>query len=266
MSSELIQTLSDELYGAVANQAPIAPLAARHPELGIEDAYAISLAVLGRRQAAGETLIGKKIGLTTQAVRDMLGIDEPDFGFLTDRMRVANGSTIHPATGLLPPMMESEIAFVLRDDLPTSGVTNADVLAATDYVAPCLEIVGTRFNTQKISIVDTVADNASADRFVLGDARADPRALDLAAVRCVTTRNGEVVSEGVGEAVMGTPLAAVAWLANRIGSFGVSLTAGDIVLAGSLVALTPAAPGDVYVAEFDGLGSVEARFAASPST
>ncbi|WP_305806985.1 fumarylacetoacetate hydrolase family protein [Stenotrophomonas sp. YIM B06876] len=159
------------------------------------------------------------------------------------------------------PMVEAEIALVLKRDLPTENVTAKQVLEATDYAAPCLELVDTRFETPRIRIVDTIADNASSALFVLGEGRVDPRKVDLAAITCVVTRNGEKQSEGVGAAVMGSPLHSTAWLANRLGAAGVSLNAGDIVLAGSLVPLAKIAAGDAFEATFAGLGSVSARFA-----
>jgi len=260
MKSQPVQSLSEDLYTALTEGVPIAPITPRYPELGIEDAYAVSLKVLERRVGSGEIEIGKKIGLTTPAVREMLGIDEPDFGFLTNAMQVDNGGTVPLGKGLLAPLIEAEIAFVLRDDLPVTGVTEEQVLASTAYITPCLEVVGTSFTTAKIGIVDTVADNASADRFVLGEAKTDPRAIDLAAVRCVMKCNGSPLSEGLGSDVMGTPLASVAWLANRLGSFGKKMSKGDIVLSGSLVPMAPVAVGDQYVADFQGLGDVSVSF------
>ncbi|MDZ3832610.1 MAG: 2-oxopent-4-enoate hydratase [Sphingopyxis sp.] len=259
--SAALPPLSDALYAALRNRAPVPLISARHPELTVDDAYRISLGVLEKRLAAGEKLVGKKIGLTAKAVQEMVGVDEPDFGFLTDAMEFANGATVAIAERLITPMVEAEIALVLKSDLPTAGVTAAMVLEATDYVAPCLEIVDTRFDTPRIGIVDTVADNASSALFVLGKGRVDPRECDLAAVRCALFRNEVKLSEGVGAAVLGSPLISAAWLANRLGAFGVALTAGDVVLPGSLVPFAPIAAGDTYVARFENLGSVTAKFA-----
>ncbi|MBK6707657.1 MAG: fumarylacetoacetate hydrolase family protein [Sphingomonadales bacterium] len=254
-------TLSGELYHALRHCAPIPLFSQRHPELDIDDAYRISLGVLERRQASGEKLVGKKIGLTAKAVQQMVGVDEPDFGFLTDAMQFADGDTVTIAGSMLTPMVEAEIALVMKSSLPTEGVTPEMVLEATDYVAASLEIVDTRFDTPRITIVDTVADNASSALFVLGEDRVDPRKIDLAAVRCTLSCNGQQLSEGVGAAVLGSPLISVAWLANRLGAFGVALEAGDIVLPGSLVPFAPINAGDSFVAEFTGIGSVTAKFA-----
>lgn len=260
MSADL-NTLAGEIYHALRNRSPITLISERHPELDVEDAYRISLGVLERRQADGEKLVGKKIGLTAKAVQQMVGVDEPDFGFLTDAMQFADGETVTIADSMLTPMVEPEIALVLKSTLPTEGVTPEMVREATDYAVASLEIVDTRFNTMKITIVDTVADNASSAMFVLGKDRIDPYAIELETVQCQLIRNGEKISDGVGAAVLGSPYISAAWLANRLGSVGVALEAGDVVLPGSLTPFAPIASGDTFVAEFSGIGSVTAKFA-----
>ena len=248
-----------DLYAALRNRSTIAPLAARDPALTIDDAYAISLAFLKRRLADGERVVGKKIGVTSKAVQDMLGVYQPDFGFLTDAMHI-DGDIDIAATGLIQPRAEAEIAFILKDSLTGPGVTAADVIAATASIAPCFEIVDSRIDDWKISIVDTVADNASCGVFVLGEARADPNAYDLPALRVTVTKNGAPLSEGLGSAVQGNPAEAVAWLANTLGAHGVTLDAGDIILSGSLVPLENAVRGDVFDMTLHGIGSCTARF------
>lgn len=260
MSGDLT-ALSGELYAALRNRAPIPLISLRHPELDVDDAYRISLGVLERRQADGEKLVGKKIGLTAKAVQQMVGVDEPDFGFLTDAMQFSDGDTVTIAKSMLTPMVEPEIALVMKASLPTEGVTPEMVREATDYAAASLEIVDTRFDTQKITIVDTVADNASSALFVLGKDRIDPFSIALEEVQCQLIKNGEKISEGVGAAVLGSPYISAAWLANRLGAFGVALEAGDVVLPGSLTPFAPIAAGDSFVAEFSGIGSVSATFA-----
>ena len=230
----------------------------RDPSLTIDDAYAISLSILDRRLADGERVVGKKIGVTSKAVQDMLGVHQPDFGFLTNRMRVGEEISLE-RHGLIQPRAEAEIAFVLRSDLNGPGVTAEDVLAATESIAPCFEIVDSRIEDWKIGIVDTVADNASCGVFVLGDARVDPRGLDLPSLHCTVTKNGAPLSEGYGSAVQGSPLQAVAWLANTLGAYGVTLNAGDVILSGSLVSLAPASSGDVFEMELHGIGRCAAR-------
>ncbi|ARS26369.1 fumarylacetoacetate hydrolase family protein [Sphingomonas sp. KC8] len=248
-----------ELYTALRERRTVTPLMARDTTLTIDDAYAISLDALKRRQADGEKVIGKKIGVTSKAVQDMLGVHQPDFGFLTDQMWIEGDIDI-AATGLIQPRAEAEIAFILKSDLNGPGITAADVLAATESIAPCFEIVDSRIQDWKIGIVDTVADNASCGVFVVGDARVDPRDFDLPALHVTVTKNGEPLSEGYGSAVQGSPLQAVAWLANTLGAHGVTLNAGDIILSGSLVPLAPAVAGDVFEMELHGIGRCTARF------
>lgn len=248
-----------ELYTALRERRMVEPLMARDATLTVDDAYAISLNALKRREADGEKVIGKKIGVTSKAVQDMLGVHQPDFGFLTDQMWIEGDIDI-AATGLIQPRAEAEIAFILKSDLNGPGITAADVLAATESIAPCFEIVDSRIQDWKIGIVDTVADNASCGVFVVGDARVDPRDFDLPALHVTVTKNGEPLSEGYGSAVQGSPLQAVAWLANTLGAHGVTLNAGDIILSGSLVPLAPAVAGDVFEMELHGIGRCVARF------
>ncbi len=189
----------------------------------------------------------------------MLGVRQPDFGFLTECMWV--GETIDlERCGLIQPRAEAEIAFILRDGLKGPGVTAEQVIAATESIAPCFEIVDSRIRDWKIGIVDTVADNASCGVFVLGEARSSPHGLDLPSLHVTVRKNGLPLSEGYGSAVQGSPAQAVAWLANTLGAYGVSLDAGDIILSGSLVPLAPAAAGDLFEMELHGVGRCAARF------
>jgi 2-oxopent-4-enoate/cis-2-oxohex-4-enoate hydratase len=243
--ADLNERLAGELYNALRDRRTVSPLIERHPELGIDDAYAISLSALARRRKDGERVVGKKIGVTSKAVQDMLGVHQPDFGFLTDRMWI-KGEIDLAAAGLIQPRAEAEIAFVLRHALRGPGITAADVVAATDYIAPCFEIVDSRIRDWKIGIVDTVADNASCGVFVIGDAKLDPAGLDLPNLHVAVAKNGQPLSEGYGHAVQGDPAQAVAWLANTLGAYGVTLDAGDLILSGSLVPLEPAAKGDIF--------------------
>jgi len=254
------ETYTAELYDALRAGKTVTPLMARDSSLTIDDAYAISLGILERRKADGEKVVGKKIGVTSKAVQDMLGVHQPDFGFLTDRMWI-EGETIDIAeTGMIQPRAEAEIAFVLRDGLKGPGVTAEQVIAATESIAPCFEIVDSRIEDWKIGIVDTVADNASCGVFVIGEARADPRAHDLPNLHVTVTKNGAPLSEGYGHAVQGSPAEAVAWLANTLGAYGVTLDAGDVILSGSLVPLAPAVAGDVFEMDLKGIGRCVARF------
>jgi len=241
----IAETYGRELYEALRARRTVAPLIERDASLTIDDAYAISLDFLGRRLADGERVVGKKIGVTSKAVQDMLGVHQPDFGFLTDDMFV-DGPIDIDAKRLIAPRAEAEIAFILKTSLAGPGVTAQDVLAATESIAPCFEIVDSRITDWKIGIVDTVADNASCGIFVLGEQRLDPRGLDLPGLHVSVSKNGSPLSEGYGHAVQGDPAQAVAWLANTLGAHGVTLDAGDVILSGSLVPLAPAHKGDIF--------------------
>lgn len=259
--TDLISTLGAQLHRALRTRTVVPPLTERFPELTIDDAYAISLDFLARRQREGERVVGKKIGVTSKVVQDMLGVDQPDFGFLTDAMQVGNGATVDIArAGLIQPRIEAEIAFVLNRGLQGPGISAADVLDATAAVLPCFEVVDSRIQDWRIRIIDTVADNASCGVFVLGDERVDPRTLDLPAVRVCMYKNGLPLSEGLGSAVQGSPLNAVAWLANTLGAYGVALGSGDVILSGSLVPLAPACAGDRFEMDLAGIGRATLSF------
>src|SRR3984957_4726481 len=242
------------LYDALRGRSTLPPLIVGDPTLTIDDAYAISLATLELRERDGERVVGKKIGVTSKAVQDMLGVHQPDFGFLTDRMWVQGETIDVDDHGLIQPRAEAEIAFILKNGLAGPGITAADVIEATDSIAPCFEIVDSRIANWKIGIIDTVADNASCGVFVISQARASARHHDLPALHVTVTKNGAPLSEGYGSAVQGSPAEAVAWLANTLGAYGVKLDAGDVILSGSLVPLAPAAKGDVFGMELHGIG------------
>jgi 2-oxopent-4-enoate/cis-2-oxohex-4-enoate hydratase len=262
MDAATISALGDELFAALRDRRTLAPLTSREPEITIDDAYRISLRFLEQRLAGGEKLVGKKIGVTSKPVQDMLGVRQPDFGFLTDRMNVANGASVSfKQAGLIQPRAEGEIAFVLKRDLCGSHITAEQVLDATDYVSACFEIVDSRIHDWKIKIQDTVADNASCGVFVIGDARIDPRSLDLAAAKMDIHKNGEHVASGLGSAVQGHPATAVAWLANTLGKFGIPFLAGEIILSGSLAPLLPAVAGDRFEMTIAGIGAASVSFA-----
>ena len=260
MDQHLISELGDALYTALRTRQTLSPLTTHHPEISIDDAYYISLHILQRRIATGEQLVGKKIGVTSKAVQDMLNVHQPDFGFLTDAMHYANGASISLSqSGLIQPRAEGEIAFILKEDLH-GNVTREDVLDATEWVLPCFEIVDSRITDWKIRIQDTVADNASCGVFVLGDQRTAPRELDLASVRLDLLRNGIAAGSGLGSAVQGHPAEAVAWLANTLGRFGIPFRAGEIILSGSLAPLVPASAGDSFELTIEGLGAASVSF------
>ena len=226
MDKAKIQHYGNELYQALLDRKAVDPLTDREPSITIEDAYEIQLRMIQRRLDAGETIVGKKIGVTSKVVMDMLKVNQPDFGQMTSGMVFNEGEAIR-ADSLIAPRAEAEVAFVLKRDLMGPGVTAADVLRATDFVVPCFEIVDSRVRDWKIKIQDTVADNASCGVLTLGGVRRSPRQLDLALAGMVLEKNGEVISTSTGAAVQGSPANAVAWLANTLGRLGIGLKAGD---------------------------------------
>lgn len=239
------QNLGQELYEALRSGTPIKPLTHRFETIDIEDAYRISEHMLKLREDNdGEKVVGKKIGVTSAAVQEMLGVFQPDFGFLTDTMTCNNGDSVKIDGQLISPRAEAEIAFMLKQDLQGPGVTETDVLAATDYIMPCFEIVDSRIENWQIAIQDTIADNASCGVYVCGDEKIDPNNLDLPNLEVQVFKNGEAISNGKGSAVQGNPLTAVAWLANTLGEFGIPFKAGEVILSGSLVPLEPVVAGD----------------------
>ena len=262
MNKEKIQHWSDALYSALRTREVIDPLTDNEAEITIEDAYEISKGILDRRiREDGEKVIGKKIGVTSKAVMNMLGVDQPDFGYLTDGMVIGEGESLAISECMIQPRAEGELAFVLKKDLVGPGVTASDVLAATDFVVPCFEIVDSRIRDWKIKIQDTVADNASCGYFVLGQDAVDPRKVDLTTCGMVMELNGEVCSTGAGAAALGaSPVNCVVWLANTLGRLGVPLKAGEVILSGSLVPLQPVKPGDYMSVSIGGIGRTRIRF------
>lgn len=259
MNQDQIEQASEELYTALKHCEQVMPLKERYPDITVDSAYEISLRLLAKRLADGEKVVGKKIGVTSKAVQDMLNVFQPDFGFLTDKMMFSDRITI--GDQMIQPKAEGEIAFLLRSSLVGPGVTEEDVLNATESVMPCFEIVDSRIKDWKISIEDTVADNASCGLFVVNQKAAkDPRDLDLPSCKMVVHKNGEFLSEGEGTAALGNPLTCVAWLANVLGEYGVTLEAGDIILSGSLVPLEPVKVGDTMSLSITSIGELSIDF------
>jgi 2-oxopent-4-enoate/cis-2-oxohex-4-enoate hydratase len=259
MDSNLLRKLGDELHDALTTRRTVAPLTSRGLDLTVDDAYRIQEHMVAHRLRAGERVVGKKIGVTSKVVQQMLNVHQPDFGWLLSGMVYAEGEPI-PADRLIQPRAEGEIAFVLKRDLRGPGVTAADVLAATECVLPCFEIVDSRIQDWKIRIEDTVADNASCGAFVLGGRAVDPRDVDLRLCGMVLEKNGEVVGTGAGAAALGSPVNAVAWLANTLGRLEIPLLAGEVILSGSLAALVPVKAGDSLRVEVGGMGGCSVRF------
>ena len=239
---------------------PVEPLTEKYGDITMDDAYDIQRLQIDERLWAGATVKGHKVGLTSAAMQQQLGVDQPDFGHLLDDMFHLEHNAI-PVGRYLQPRIEPEIAFVLRRSLRGPGVTAAEAISAVDFVLPALEIIDSRIRDWKITILDTIADNASSGGVVLGSHPTALSAVDLRLVRCAMHVGGTPAGHGVGAAVLGSPLNALVWLANTLGSRGVALQAGHIVLPGAVMAAVPVSPGDVVTASFAGLGDVTARFA-----
>jgi len=253
-----LSAVADSLYSAERRRIAIDPLTELYPKLSIDDAYRIQLLNTDRRLEAGESISGRKVGLTSAAMQQMLGVDEPDYGIIFGDMMVGDGEEV-PVRTLISPKVEAEIAFVLGADLTGPGVTVEDVLGATTGVRPALEIIDSRVVDWRIKLADTIADNASSARVVLGPT-SPVAGLDLPSVTVALARNGEVVEEGTGAAALGNPAACVAWLANKLADFGEGLRAGEVIMPGALHRAVEIDAGDLFTADFSDIGSVSVYF------
>jgi len=253
------QEAAEALRVAEETQVAVPPLVQTYPAIDVVDAYEIQLLNIRRRLAAGATVHGHKVGLSSKAMQQMMGVDEPDYGHLLSDMVYTEDTPIDTSRFLLP-RVEVEVGFVLGDDLPGEGCTVEDVLRCTDYIAPAIELIDSRIEDWKIGLCDTIADNASSCGVILGKERVRPADLDVKAIEAQLQINGEKVAEGRSDAVLGDPTIAVAWLANKVASFGVRLEKGHVVLPGSCTRAYDVKPGDSVVATFSGLGSVSLTF------
>jgi 2-oxopent-4-enoate hydratase len=254
-----LSELASQLRTAEADRSPVAPLTEQVPGLTVDDAYRIQQINVRARQAEGELVRGQKIGLTSVAMQQQLGVTEPDFGALFASMILEEGDGIETAE-LIHPRAEAEIAFVMAEDLRGPGVTALDALRAVAGAVPAIEVIDSRVAEWKIKLPDTIADNASSARVVCGGRITPVADLDLRLIGMVLSQNGMVVATGAGAAVSGNPIRAVAWLANKLGEFDVGLQAGDLVLAGALTAAVSVTPGDTLRADFAELGSITTKF------
>ena len=258
LQQEKIREIADELFMAERNGRTVEQISKRFTEMTIADAYAVQLINMRRMMEEGKKITGKKIGLTSLAMQKSLGVDQPDFGFLFDNMD-ASAAGVILAQDVLQPRVEGELAFILKKGL--SGKVSADeVLQATDYIVPAIEVVDSRIRDWKLTIVDTVADNASCGRYLLSKQRIEPNKTALEEIEMTLWKNGEKVNSGFGNAVMGNPVNAVAWLAACLNEYGVSLDAGDVILSGALSAAVPAFQNDQFICDFGAHGAMKVRF------
>jgi 2-keto-4-pentenoate hydratase len=272
-------TAAELLWAAERDLAPIDPLTETFPGIDAVDAYEIQLINIRRKIAAGARVRGHKVGLSSPVMQQMMGVDEPDYGHLLDSM-ILSGKAPIPAGKYCYPRIEVEIGYVLGSALPGADCTEEDVLAATEYIVPSLELIDSRITNWQIKLPDTIADNASSAGVILGEARRTPaelaeRGVDLANIEAVLYSGGagstgaggstggerEVeVARGNTSAVLGNPTWCVAWLARTVASFGVKLEAGHLIIPGSCTRAIDAKPGTAFRAEFAGLGTVTAEF------
>ncbi|MDM5238862.1 2-keto-4-pentenoate hydratase [Bacillus cereus] len=255
----LIKELADELVQAENSRVGILPFTERYDNLSVEDAYNIQLEVVGRKLESGRSIIGKKVGLTSVAMQQMLGVNEPDYGHLLDDMKIESGSEVSMSS-FVSPKIEAEIGFVLEQDLNGPNITYIDVLMATKYVVPTLEIIDSRIADWKIKLADTVADNGSSAKVVIGNTFSSIDKVDLRTTGMTLYKNNSLIATGAGAAALGHPAQAIAWLANKLYEFNIGLKAGELILPGALSGAVSVQSEDNIRADFGLLGSVSVTF------
>lgn len=260
MNAVTLKELGRQLREAERTGSPIQPLTEDHQGMNVADAYAVQEAYSQVRLEEGAELVGRKIGCTNKTIQERFSIDTPDYGRIFDDMVVEDGEVIQTER-LIEPMAEPEIGFTLDRVLEGPGITREEALDATREVFPSIEIIDSRIVNWRIEFEDTVADNGSSARCVLGSAGMGPDDLDMAAERVHFFRDGEEIATGTGSNVLGHPAEAVAWLANSVAEFGHRLEPGEWVLSGSMTNAAEARPGETYEARFDTLGTISCRFA-----
>ncbi len=259
LSDEVREAVARTLATAERDRTPVPPLRDTWPDLDVVDSYTIQLLNIADRLRDGATVRGHKVGLSSKAMQEMMGVDEPDYGHLLSDMEVFSDAPVSVGRYCMP-RVEVEVAFVLGRTLPGAGCTEDDVLASTDHVTASIELIDSRIEDWNIKIADTIADNASSAGFVLGAKRVDPDSLDLKAIEATLLCDGEEVAAGRSDAVLGNPVTAVAWLARKVASFGVTLEAGHVIMPGSVHRAIDAHAGDNFEAVFTDLGSVRLSF------
>ena len=258
-----LDDIADELFRAEASRVPVEPLTGRYPGLSVADAYRIQQLNIGRRLAAGERVTGHKIGLTARAMQIKFNVDQPDYGHLLDTMTISPGASLDMGE-LIDPQIEVEPAFMLGKPLSGPGITLEDVMAATEYVCVCFEVIDSRISDWRIRLEDTVADNGSSARLVLGTERHDPAGLDLYDMLTELEVDGRIVEHGSTSAILGHPANGVAWLANALADFEVALETGHIVLPGTCTRSRRIAGCSEVRGRIRGLGQVRLDLCGAP--
>ena len=259
LTDEQVQEVADELSSAISARSTIPLISPRYPGMTVEDSYAIQAVWRQRREEAGGRVIGYKIGLTSHAMQQATGIDEPDYGVIFADQLLRSGDTVEHAQWS-NVRVEVELAFVLKDRLEGTDITAEDVLAATEVVVPALEILDAHVEMAGRTIIDTIADNAALGAVVIGEREAAPREHDLAWIGATCAVNGEIIETGVSAGVLGHPAESAAWLANRFGQHGQAIEAGSLLLAGSFTRPVWVKPGDTVRVEYQHFGTVEVTF------
>jgi 2-keto-4-pentenoate hydratase len=263
-SMSVIEQCADALANAERIRRPMRPLTELHPGLSIGDAYGVQRNNVARRKRAGERIVGHKVGLTAVAMQELFGVHEPDFGHLLDTM-VHDAAMPLDLSELIDPQIEVEPAFVLARPLSGPGLTSEDVLAATEYVSVCFEVIDSRIVDWNIRVQDTVADNGSSARVVIGSLKVLPGTLRLDNLETILQLDGQVVERGNTSAILGHPANGVAWLGNKLAEFGIALQAGDVVLPGTCTRCRRIAGHRIVKGSIAGLGEISLRLENSPS-
>lgn len=259
LTKDVIKKLAEHLESAQLECRDVTKITNDYPDMDFDDAYSVQEEIQAQKAARGETIVGYKMGLTSRAKMDQMGVDSPVYGFLSDRFEVQEGSAV-PADRFIHPKVEAEIAFVTKSELKGPGCTVADVIAATDFVIPAIEIIDSRYENFKFDLVSVIADNASSSGFVTGSQMLRPEGVDLSSLGVVLDINGETVATGAGAAVLGHPANSIAQLANMLGERGQSVPAGSLILSGAITAAQAVKAGDTVTVRGQGMGMTSFRF------
>lgn len=260
VNNKVVNDASKMLLQAERAHQSIEPLIKQFPDMTIDEAYYTQLKVIDHKVENGAVITGKKIGLTSISMQQLLGVDQPDYGHLLKEMEVIGNNREVSLGSLFDPKVEGEIAFILKEDLVGPNITREDVLKATEFIAPALEIVDSRIKDWDITLADTVADNASCGLYLIGDNKINPANIDMTTIEMELLKNDEVINSGTGADVLGHPANCVAWLANTLHRYDIVLKRGEVILSGALSAAIVPSVGDVFTAKFTELDEVSLKF------